>query len=62
MERTLVPLDDGERACALTVLEAVAMSDSASFMQSSDTFWPDSMTWDLGDGVTATQAQLRAQA
>ena len=62
MEGTLVPLDDGERACALTVLEAVAMSDAASFMAAGDTSWPASMTWDLGDGVTVTQAQLREQA
>lgn len=35
------------------------LSDVADFMDAPDTGWPDDKLWDLGDGVTVTQAQLR---
>jgi hypothetical protein len=35
------------------------LSEPSDYMDAPDTGWPDSMVWDLGDGVTATQGELR---
>jgi len=36
------------------------LSEPSDFMDAPDDMWPDEMIWNLGDGVEATNAQIRS--
>lgn len=51
--------DPDDSALCHEELVRAGLFDAADVAESPDDGWPDDFVWDLGDGVTATTAELR---